>query len=167
MPATKKRTEVHGTWLTPESYYKSLNERFDFSDFDPCPPDCDLSKFNGLTTDWADRTFFNPPYDLPTKTAFVRKALEQSKRCSLIVGLLPASTGGALFHEIIRPNFSIEFIRGRLPFEGIDKTGLWCNPLAGGYGKSAKAWRARHIKPGQEGENRSGQVDLMLIIIGE
>lgn len=166
MPATKKRTAVHGTWLTPESFYKKQDERFGFSNFDPCPADCDLSKFNGLSVDWADRTFFNPPYDLATKTAFVRKALEQSKRCSLIVGLLPASTGGSLFHEIIQPNFDVEFLQGRLPFEGIDKTGLWCNPLAGGYGKRAKTWREKHIKPGQEGENRSGQVDLILIIIG-
>ena len=167
MPANKKRTEINGTWLTPESFYKNLEERFSFSDFDPCPPDCDLSKFNGLTVDWADRTFFNPSYDLQTKEAFVRKALEQSKRCSLIVGLLPPSTGGALFHEVIKPSFDIEFLKGRLPCEGIDESGLWCNPFAGGYGKRAVEWRAKNIKPGQEGEKRSGRGDSMLIIIGE
>jgi hypothetical protein len=167
MAATKKRTKVSGTWLTPESFYKKQDERFDFSNFDPCPPSCDLTKFDGLKVDWKDRTFFNPEYDLPVKTAFVLKALEQSKRCSLIVGLIPPSTGGKLFHEIIKPNFDIEFLQGRLGFEGIDNTGLWCNPFAAGYGKAATAWRDANIQPGRIGLKRPGQIDLMLIIIGK
>lgn len=56
--------------------------------------------------------------------AFVRKALEESRKGKVCVLLLPVSTSTALFHDVIMPNAAkIEFIRGRLKFEQRDETG--------------------------------------------
>lgn len=70
--------------------------------------------------------FINPPYSRKLKEAFVRKALEESKRGKLCVLLLPVSTSTALFHDVIKPNArSIEFVRGRIKFEQLDDDGVF------------------------------------------
>lgn len=46
-------------WLTPPDLYAKLDEEFHF-DFDPCPwpkPE----GFDGLTCDWGQRNYVNPP----------------------------------------------------------------------------------------------------------
>ncbi len=47
-------------WLTPPALYAELNMEFNF-DFDPCPfpkPD----SFDGLTQEWGQRSYVNPPF---------------------------------------------------------------------------------------------------------
>lgn len=116
-------------WATPKEFYNKLNERFIF-DFDPCPLNHDLTKWNGLEIEWGYRNFVNPPYSKKLKEAFVKKAIEQSKKGKLSVLLLPASTDTILFHDVILPNAEIEFIKGRLRFEGYNKDGEFCNSPA-------------------------------------
>jgi hypothetical protein len=78
-------------WLTPPAMYKSLHGEFDF-DFDPCPyplPD----GFNGLTIEWGDSNYVNPPFRRSDgqhgggPTAFIRKAIEYQRdgKSSVIV----------------------------------------------------------------------------------
>lgn len=70
--------------------------------------------------------FVNPPYSLKLKTAFVKRALEESKKGKTCVLLLPVSTSTELFHEVILPNTKkIEFVKGRLKFEQKDKDGIF------------------------------------------
>jgi len=45
-------------WRTPQATYELLNKEFNFN-FDPCPSN---PTFNGLTVDWQERNFINPPY---------------------------------------------------------------------------------------------------------
>ena len=70
--------------------------------------------------------FINPPYSRKLKEAFVKKALEESRKGKICVLLLPVSTSTALFHDVIAPNAArIEFIRGRLKFEQKDEDGVF------------------------------------------
>lgn len=155
-----KKTAVHDTWLTPKYFFDQLNERFEFDDFDPCPPDNDISKFDGLQIDWPERTFCNPPYSRFLKEAFIRKALAESLASKLVVLLVPVSTSTRIFHSLVMVHGRVEFILGRLPFEGIDSDGNWCNP---GMGMVSLP----HVPVGAKQIKRSGQVDLMLIIFGQ
>ena len=112
-------------WATPKFFYDELNKEFDF-DFDPCPlNDGDILPENdGLVISWGKRNFINPPYSRKLKEAFVIKAVEESNKNKLCVMLLPVSTSTKLFHEIIKPNAKeIRFVRGRIPFEGINTFG--------------------------------------------
>ena len=120
-----RNLEHKDDWATPKYFYDTLDSEFHF-DFDPCPlgaaknltPDND-----GLVIDWGQRSFVNPPYSRKLKEAFVRKAVEESRRGKLVVMLLPVSTSTALFHDWIQPNAEIRFVRGRIPFEGINTFG--------------------------------------------
>lgn len=101
-------------WATPKWFYDQLNIEFNF-DFDPCPLN---PSFDGLSVNWGFRNFVNPPYSLKLKEAFVKKALEESKKGKMSVLLLPVSTSTILFHNIIKPNAKeIRFLKGRLKFD--------------------------------------------------
>ena len=116
----KNRKPIHDNWYTPSDFYESLNVKYHF-DFDPCPRN---PTFDGLSVDWGQRNFINPPYDLKLKTAFVLKALDESRKGKLCVMLLPVSTSTKLFHGVINPHAtSIEFLKGRLKFEGVNTAG--------------------------------------------
>jgi hypothetical protein len=111
-------------WATPKDFYKKLNDKYAF-DFDPCPFENDISKFDGLKCDWGKCNFVNPPYSRKLKEAFVKKAIEESKKGKLCVLLLPVSTSTVLFHHYILPNISlpIRFLFRRVKFEGINTKG--------------------------------------------
>jgi site-specific DNA-methyltransferase (adenine-specific) len=120
-----RNIEHSNNWATPRDFYDKLNEEFNF-DFDPCPlntgeitPDKD-----GLLIPWGKRNFVNPPYSRKLKEAFVRKAVEESLKGALCVMLLPVSTSTVLFHEWVKPHATeIRFVRGRIPFEGVNTFG--------------------------------------------
>lgn len=155
--STKNKSAIASdTWLTPQDFYDELNKRFRFHNFDPCPPDNNLELFDGLTVSWADRTFCNPPYSKTLKEKFLYKAYEESLKGKLIVLLLPVSTGTKIFHELIQPKARVEFIKGRLNFEGIDNEGNWVNPCSGIY--------TLQNTEGRTQISRSGQNDSMLVI---
>lgn len=155
-----KNSSALDTWLTPASFYDKINERFRFDNFDPCPPNCDLTKFNGLLVDWASRIFCNPPYSRGDKEAFFYKGYEESLLGKLAVFLVPVSTSTAIFHDLILPNARVEFLRGRLKFEGVDRDGNWINPGVGMY-------PLPNVPEGAPQLSRSGQNDLMLVIFGD
>jgi len=118
-------------WGTPSSFYNDLNKEFDFN-FDPCPLNHDIEKWDGLKVEWKERNFINPPYSQKLKESFVIKAIEESKKGKLCVMLLPVSTSTRLFHDHIVPNKTeIRFIRGRLKFSGINTKGESVSDKAG------------------------------------
>lgn len=106
-------------WATPKEFYDKLDKEFHF-DFDPCPLN---AEFDGLSLEWGNSNFINPPYSRKLKEAFIRKAFEESKQGKLCVMLLPVSTSTKIFHEIIYPNAEIRFIEKRLKFIGINTKG--------------------------------------------
>lgn len=118
------------SWKTPDYVYDELNDRYNF-DFDPCPLNHDLQKWDGLQVEWGKRNFVNPPYSHPLLTQFVEKGIIESRKGKLCVFLIPASTDTKLFHDLVLPNANhIEFVRGRIKFEGYNNNGEFCNAPA-------------------------------------
>lgn len=110
-------------WSTPKDFYDELNKEFNFT-FDPCPLNAD---FDGLSIDWKESNFINPPYSRKLKEAFIVKAFEESKKGKLCVLLLPVSTSTKIFHDVILSNAEIRFIKGRIAFEGVNTFGVKVN----------------------------------------
>jgi hypothetical protein len=152
-----RTTDFRNDWSTPLDTYLEWKAKYSFSDFDPCPIDGNINGFDGLSVDWPDRTYVNPPYDLKTKTAFVLKALSQNISTCF---LLPVSTSTKLFHHSIKPNAELIFLEGRLKFEGVNDKGQWVNP--------GKGWRP-HPAADQELEQvkACGKHDSMLVFFGK
>ena len=81
-------------WLTPPELYESLDKEFKF-DFDPCPfplPD----GFDGLTCDWKNSNYVNPPFGSiihqgkkKGATAWVRKAILENAKGKDVVLVYP------------------------------------------------------------------------------
>jgi len=118
-------------WGTPLDFYKELDKEYNF-DFDPCPLNHDINKWDGLEIEWGKRNFINPPYRRNLKEAFVKKAISESKKGKLCVMLLPVSTSTKLFHDFILPNKTkIKFIKGRIHFIGINTFGELVTNKAG------------------------------------
>lgn len=72
-------------WLTPPELMAALEAEFGF-DFDACPyprPE----GFDGLTADWGQSTYVNPPFSGPT--AWVRKAIAEQQKGKRVVFVFP------------------------------------------------------------------------------
>lgn len=114
-------------WATPPYFYNELNKEFNFN-FDPCPYKHDIEKWDGLEIEWKERNFINPPYSRKLKEKFIKKAIEQSNKGKLCVVLIPTSTSTKIFHNDILPNKKeIRFVKGRIPFIGINTKGQYVN----------------------------------------
>ena len=115
-------------WATPPDFYESLDKQFKF-DFDPCPY-CEGEVVDGLSIEWGNSNFVNPPYSQRLKEAFVKKGIEEMQKGKVCVFLLPVSTSTKLFHKFIKPNATrIEFVEGRIKFGKLDKKGNFYLPL--------------------------------------
>ena len=118
-------------WQTPDYLYNELNKEFNFN-FDPCPLNHNINLWDGLKINWKERNFINPPYSRKLKEAFVKKAIEESKKNKLCVLLLPVSTSTKLFHDYILPNKKeIRFLKGRVKFIGYNTFGKKVTNVAG------------------------------------
>ena len=123
----KNRKKIHDDWETPDYILDSIREEFgDF--FDPCPIHAD---FNGLTIDWHDINYINPPYNRKDKEAFIRKAYEESLKGKVCIMLIPVSTSTKIFHEVIYPNAEIRFLKGRVKFKGYNSRGEYVDNKCG------------------------------------
>jgi site-specific DNA-methyltransferase (adenine-specific) len=110
-------------WATPKEFLEGLEQEFGEL-FDPCPL---KSKFDGLSIEWNQVNYINPPYSRKLKEAFIRKAYEESQKGKTCIMLLPVSTSTKIFHEVIYPNAEIRFIKGRLKFNGLKTAGQMDN----------------------------------------
>lgn len=132
-------------YATPPEFYTELDKRFNF-DFDPCPY-CEGEVVDGLSIDWGNSNFINPPYSRKLKEQFVKKGILESKLGKVCVFLLPVSTSTDLFHTYIKPNASeIIFVKGRIKFGKLDRMGNFYLP------------RNAH------GKSQSGTKDSMVVI---
>lgn len=99
------------TWKTPVRLYENLNKQFDF-DFDPCPPN---PTFDGLTVEWGERSFCNPPYS--DIRAWIAKGYEEARKGKGVCFLIPSRTDTRWWHEHVMQAHEIWFIKGRLKFD--------------------------------------------------
>lgn len=123
-------------WATPPELYEELDAEFTF-DLDPCASErtakCKhyfTEAEDGLSRDWGlNRVFMNPPYgrELPR---WVEKAKESAKAGALVVGLLPAATDSAWWHEHIVGHAEVRYLRKRPRFLIYTETGTkWNSPF--------------------------------------
>lgn len=111
-----RNIEHKNDWETPADLKQKLTQEF-WEMFDPCPFQHNIEDWDGLSIDWKNVNFINPPYSLDLKVAFVKKAIEESKKWKTCIMLLPVSTSTKLFHEDILPNKKeIRFLRWRVKF---------------------------------------------------
>lgn len=110
-------------WATPPEVFGPLNAEFGF-DLDPCatPTTAKCACYfteaeDGLAQPWAPcRVFMNPPYGREIY-AWTRKAVEEARKGALVVGLLPASSDLAWWHDDVVPFAAeVRFVRGRVRF---------------------------------------------------
>jgi site-specific DNA-methyltransferase (adenine-specific) len=104
-------------WATPQAMFDELNREFQF-DYDPCPLyAADTMSVDGLSSDWGNSTFCNPPYGR-TLGLWTRKAREQAALGKTVVLLIPSRTDTKWWHEDVMLADEIRFVRGRLKFGG-------------------------------------------------
>jgi site-specific DNA-methyltransferase (adenine-specific) len=109
-------------WATPPEVFEPLNAEFGFT-LDACatPQNAKCQRYfteatNGLTQSWSgERVFMNPPYGREIY-AWTAKARHEAKHGALVVGLLPASTDLAWWHDDVVGHAEVRYIRGRVRF---------------------------------------------------
>jgi phage N-6-adenine-methyltransferase len=108
---------------TPPELFEALDREFHFT-LDPCATaenaKCDryfTEADDGLDQDWSNqRVFMNPPYGREIY-AWTAKAKTEASKGALVVGLLPASTDLAWWHDdVVAVGAEVRYIRGRVRF---------------------------------------------------
>lgn len=110
-------------WETPPEIFEPLHREFSFT-LDPCAT-VDNTKCqrwftescDGLCQDWGrERVFMNPPYGREIY-AWTKKARQAAAAGALVVGLVPASTDLAWWHEdVVAARAEVRYLRGRVRF---------------------------------------------------
>jgi len=107
-------------YATP-NWIKSL-----FNDYlDPCPLN-PTPEIDGLSIEWKDKTYVNPPYSNPLP--WVLKAIEENKKGKTIVLLLKLDCSTRWYKELMNADAHILFINERVKFNG--KAPPFCNMVA-------------------------------------
>jgi hypothetical protein len=108
-------------WLTPPEDYRPLNEEFGFT-FDPCPYPRPIG-FDGLTIDWGDVNYVNPPFSKSDaagtaegRTAFARKAIIEQQKGRTCVLILPTDS---IVNLLLEAGAELRSM-GRIPFLDVD-----------------------------------------------
>lgn len=115
-------SSVDTTWETPQEFFNTLNEEFNFT-LDPCclPETAKCNKFytpkeNGLIQDWSGETVFvNPPYGKEINK-WAEKCHKEAKKGTVIVMLVPVRTSTRWFHNWIYGHAEIRLLKGKLKF---------------------------------------------------
>lgn len=72
-------------WLTPPGLLREITEEFGIN-FDACPYPRPAD-FDGLTGDWGNSSYVNPPFSGPT--AWARKCIAESEKGKRVVFVFP------------------------------------------------------------------------------
>ena len=114
---SKSHVSGHDNWSTPKEVYDALDGEFHFTD-DPCPLFGAENGGDGLTREWGNSVFMNPPYSRGQMKLWCRKAYEESLKGKLVVGLLRGDTSTRWFHDWVYGKAELRFIKGRIKFGG-------------------------------------------------
>ena len=109
-------------WATPRNVFDELNDEFNFK-LDPCATkeNAKTDKFftiedDGLSQEWTETTFMNPPYGREIKK-WVKKAYDESLKGTVVVCLIPARTDTSYWHDyIFEKACEVRFVKGRIKF---------------------------------------------------
>ena len=95
-------------WRTPSNLYREFIEN-DY--FDPCPLH---ASFDGLSIDWKEKNFVNPPYSELKR--WIEKSIEENKKNKEVILLIPSRTDTKGFEMLFKHGCEFTFIIGRLHF---------------------------------------------------
>ncbi len=95
-------------YATDEKIMKMFNDWYD-----PCPLNS-TPNFDGLSIDWKEKTYVNPPYSKPLD--WVIKAIEEHKKGKTIVMLLRMDTSTRWFKLLQEEGATFLWVNGRLRF---------------------------------------------------
>ncbi len=130
-------------WLTPPAMYAALDSEFHF-DFDPCPHPL-KEGHDALAVEWGQSSYVNPPFRRRDAigglgpTAFVRKAIEESRKGKDVVIVIPTQS---YVNILIEAGAEIRSM-GRVPWLEVDTKEPWKSPVA----ISAFVLRGSKMKP--------------------
>ncbi len=99
-------------WATPKWLMKIFRKWYD-----PCPLSEDGEEAggpDGLTLNWRDETYVNPPYSKPLP--WVKKAIEENKKGHMIVMLMRMDTSTKWFAMLQEAGAEFLWFNGRLHF---------------------------------------------------
>jgi hypothetical protein len=82
--------------------------------FDPCPLNFN-PEIDGLSIEWKDKTYVNPPYSEPLK--WVEKAINEMNKRKLIVMLLRADSSTKYF-QLCQQHGEVIYFGRRIKFNG-------------------------------------------------
>jgi len=110
-------------WETPQDFFDGLNSRFNFT-LDVCatPENAKCERYlskqeDALKLSWGDNVcWMNPPYGRQIGR-WLEKAYKESQKRAIVVCLVPSRTDTRWWHDYCMRG-RIEFLRGRLKFEG-------------------------------------------------
>jgi len=94
--------------------------------FDPCPLDIN-PQVDGLSLDWKDKTYVNPPYSNPSK--WVMKAIEENKKGKTIALLIRFDPTTQYFKALLDIGCHIFFCGERLVFKDVLKSISYKSPF--------------------------------------
>lgn len=100
---------THDSYATPDWLLDFFNDYFD-----PCPLNDD-PVIDGLTIDWKDKSYVNPPYSNPLP--WVEKAIYEANKGKKIVMLLRADTSTLYWKKCIE-NGEVLYFGRRIKFNG-------------------------------------------------
>ncbi len=115
-------------WLTPPDLMRKLDDEFHF-DFDPCPYP-QPEGFDGLTAEWGQSNYVNPPFHGPT--AWVRKAISEYQSGKKVVLVFPVDKWVHLLMEQGAEWRNLKDVR-------------WCATEDGQPGKGTGRWIAAFV----------------------
>jgi len=95
-------------WATPKYIYMQAMSK---GMFDPCPLG---SQIDGLTIEWGESNFVNPPYS--QLKDWVQKSILEHVKGKGVILLIPARTDTKAFSMLFEYGSEITFIAGRLHF---------------------------------------------------
>jgi site-specific DNA-methyltransferase (adenine-specific) len=109
-------------WATPSAFFATLAHEFPFTlDVAASASNAKCERYydieaDGLSQPWAPHVcWMNPPYGRSIG-AWVEKAYHEATLGATIVGLLPARTDTAWWHDYVTKAAEVRFVRGRLKF---------------------------------------------------
>lgn len=118
-------TSTRDDWETPVEFFDKYNAIYHFT-LDVCANDKNFKvsryfnrEINGLVQSWKGEVcWMNPPYGREI-SQWVEKACNETRQHNcIVVGLLPARTDTRWFHNYVYRKAEVEFIKGRLSFDG-------------------------------------------------
>jgi phage N-6-adenine-methyltransferase len=142
-------------WSTPREFLSGLRKTFGDFELDPAAtPSTTVAanfytrKTDGLASEWFGRVFVNPPYGRPIRLWSAKVIAELDRgQVKSIVFLCPARTDATWWRNLFARATTVYFVRGRLSFGGIRRSGTATFPSSVFY-----------LRPGRPDRKRVGYI---------